>query len=111
MIGVLGTPVASLTCQLLAIFLPLAWIAAQGLHVTHGETLATLAGSLKLMLVPLGLATLVSLAAPPAASWTVLIGEAGLYVALCLLGTWLIDRELVRLALRGGRGAGDPLPS
>jgi O-antigen/teichoic acid export membrane protein len=111
MIGVLGTPVASLACQVLAFFLPLAWIAAQRLHVTRGESLTTLAGSLKLMLVPLGLATLVSLAAPPASSWAVLIGEAGLYVALCLLGTWLIDRELVRFALRGGRGPGVPLRS
>lgn len=103
-IGVLGTPIASLVCQLLAVLVPLGWIAARRLHVSRAELLATLAGVLKLLALPLGLAAIVTLALPPAPSWGILVLEAALYVALCVLGTWLLDRELVRLVLRGGRG-------
>jgi O-antigen/teichoic acid export membrane protein len=105
-IGVLGTPVASLAGQLLGILLPLTWIVAQGLRVSRAELLATLAGALRLMLLPLGLAAIVSIAVPLASSWVVLVAQAGLFVALCSIGTWLLDRDLVRFALRGGRGAG-----
>jgi O-antigen/teichoic acid export membrane protein len=102
-IGVLGTPVASLSCQALAAFVPLAWIAVRRFHVTRGEGLASLAGVVKLTFVPLALAAIVLAALPPAPNWTVFIAEGGLYVMLCLCGTWWLDRDLVRFAVRGGR--------
>jgi O-antigen/teichoic acid export membrane protein len=102
-IGVLATPLASLVCQVLAVLVPLGWIVARALRVSRAELLGTVAGSLKLMLVPLGLAAIVAYALPPAPSWVLLIAEAAVYLVLCALGTWLLDRELVRFALRGGR--------
>jgi hypothetical protein len=87
----------------LAVLVPLGWIVARALRVSRAELLGTVAGSLKLMLVPLGLAAIVAYALPPAPSWVLLIAEAAVYLVLCALGTWLLDRELVRFALRGGR--------
>jgi O-antigen/teichoic acid export membrane protein len=105
-IGVIGTPVASLSCQALAIFVPLAWIAVRRFHITRSEGLAAVAGALKLMLLPLVLAAIVAVAVPEAASWTSFAVEGALYVALCLMATWWLDRDLVRFALRGGRAVG-----
>ncbi len=103
MIGVLGTPMASLACQALAVFAPLAWIAARRFQITRSEVLASLAGAGKLMLVPLALAVIFLCGIPAAATWTQFAAQGAVYVALCLGATWWIDRELVRLALRGGR--------
>jgi O-antigen/teichoic acid export membrane protein len=105
-IGVVGTPVASFVCQLLAVLVPLTWLVARSLQITRRELLATGARALRLMLLPLALAAIASFALPPAESWGALVAQALLYLALCGIGTWLLDRELVRLVLRGGRGAG-----
>lgn len=105
MMGILGTPVASLIGQFFAMFLPLAWIIVRQLHVGRDEWIASLKAAAKLMAVPLTLATIVIVAVPLASSWMILIVEAGLFVVVCLTGTWLLDRELVRFVLRGGRGS------
>lgn len=41
----------------------------------------------------------------PANAWIVLVAEACLYLVLCLIYTWIVDRRLVLFMLRGGRGA------
>ena len=102
-VGVLGTPIASLACQVLVILLPLGWIVVQRIHISSAELLATLAGAAKRMALSLGLAALISLFVPPAPSWPIFVAEAALYVAAASIGTWLIDPELVRFLRRGGR--------
>lgn len=105
-IGVLGTPVASFVCQLLAVLVPLTWLVARSLQIPRRELLATGARALRLMFLPLALAAIALFALPRAESWGVLVAQGLLYLALCGIGTWLVDRQLVRVVLRGGRGAG-----
>lgn len=43
----------------------------------------------------------------PAKAWLILVAEACLFLILCLIYTWIIDRQWMYFMLRGGREAAD----
>ena len=102
-LGVLGTPVASLVCQCLGILLPFIWINAKTLPLSGKELRNLAISTLKLSAFPLLLALLLGLALPPASTWTILVLEAVAFVVACLIATWLVDRPILLLVLRRGR--------
>jgi O-antigen/teichoic acid export membrane protein len=196
-IGVLGTPVAALLCQIFGLLIPLTWINARQLRFTRKEVFNLLSSMVKLLGGPLFLAAVFAMwlharpvtcsyvvsgghaenvvqqldkqfppetgvqvgreggsskitvtamplvqkqvsaflslvdlsisttSAPlatqphggsrpsiminsspsPANAWFIMIGEAALFLILCFIYTWVIDKRLVKIMLRGGRGS------
>ncbi len=102
-LGVLGTPIASLVCQCFGILLPFIWINAKTLPLSGMELRKLAISAAKLSAFPLIFALLLGLVLPPASTWTILVLEAVAFVAACLIATWLVDRPILLLVLRRGR--------